>query len=168
MHQIFWVVIDAGFAKNFGHFFLKRHTSVMLTLVLYIRLYGRDKRSAIRECPVTRLPRKIPVKKFFVYPSCRMPFQFLYQRSYAFRRVHSDKQMNVVGSAANGVNEMFPVLTGSSQIFIQFVDPIVGDESLASRYGEDNVHIDLRIGVSHCVVVDVVVDVAAAAVVSHP
>lgn len=63
--------------------------------------------------------------------------------------MHSNKQMHMVSSSIDGVDKMFAVLASTSHIAVQFVRPIIENQAFALPNGKDNVHIDLRIGISH-------------------
>ena len=151
LHHIFRIEIDARFTKYIRQFILKRHTPMVLPLILDVSLNGRHERLAVGECSITTLPTERTMKEVLVNPFGRLYLQRLYKVGYRLTGMHADEDMYMVGCAVDGMNKMLAVFAGTNQVSVEFALPAVLDKSFASAYGKDKVHVDLCVGVSHCV-----------------
>ena len=149
LHHVFRLVIYTRLGEDVRYFVLKRHTTMMFLLVLDIALDCWHQRFAIRKCAIATLPTKAPMQEIAVNPLGRLYFQRLHQIGNGFPWVHTDEDMDMVSCTIDGMNEMFAVFACPNDIAIEFALPAIVNHSFAMAYGEDNMHVDLCVCISH-------------------
>ena len=78
-----------------------------------------------------------------------LALQFLYEAGHTFSRMHAHEKMYMIVNAVDGMYKMMAVAADAGQIGVQFSGPIFADQRFAPCHGEDEMQVDLCVGVSH-------------------
>ena len=149
-HHIFWIVIEASLLENICHFVLERHMPMMFSLIINISLNRRHERLAVRKGTIATLPTKGSMEVLRVNPFGRLYLQRLHKVSDRLAWVHTDENVNMVGSSVDSMNKMFPILACTNKVAVEFALPAVLNKSFTLAYGKNDVHINLCVGIGHC------------------
>ena len=91
------------------------------------------------------------MKMLRVNPFGRLYLQRLHKVGNRLAWVHTNENVYMVSRAVDGMDKMLAILAGTYQVSVEFALPAVLYKRFASAYRKDDMHVDLCVGVSHCV-----------------
>ena len=107
-------------------------------------------RTRIRKSPVSFLPFKSPKNPLFsIDEFCRICFDVSHQIRYGGVWCYAHQNMDMIGHGIDLDDGLFFLSDDAYDITVELGFVLFWDEGLSTLNGEDNVYVDLRIGVRH-------------------
>ena len=86
---------------------------------------------------------------FLIDEFCRICFDISHQIGYSGVRCYANKNMDMIGHGIDLDNGLFFLSDDAHDIPVEFGFVLFWDEGLSAFNGEDNVYVNLRIGIGH-------------------
>lgn len=107
-------------------------------------------RARIGKRAVSFLPFKSPKNPLFsIDEFCRICFDVSHQIRYGGAWRYAHQNMDMIGHGIDLDDGLFFLFDDADDITVEFVFVLFRDEGLSTLNGEDDVYVDLRIGVRH-------------------